>query len=100
VTPIHIKGESNGIGAVAGAVLGGVLGHQVGGGRGKDVATVVGAVGGGLAGREVEQRHNASTRYQLHIRMADGSQRTITQDLQMVPGQKVIVEGSQVTLAQ
>ncbi|ESC46316.1 hypothetical protein SEENP078_01139 [Salmonella enterica subsp. enterica serovar Newport str. RI_10P078] len=28
-----------------GAVAGGVIGHQFGGGRGKDVATVVGAAG-------------------------------------------------------
>jgi len=62
--------------------------------------TVIGAAGGGMAGNEVEKRHNASTRYQLRIRMADGSTRTITQDLQMVVGQKVTVKGDQVTLAQ
>lgn len=33
-----------------GAVIGGVLGHQVGGGTGRDVATVGGAVVGGLIG--------------------------------------------------
>jgi hypothetical protein len=32
--------------AIVGAVLGGVLGHQVGGGRGNDIATVGGAVAG------------------------------------------------------
>lgn len=37
-------------GAVIGAVLGGVLGHQIGGGRGKDIATVGGAVAGGAIG--------------------------------------------------
>lgn len=31
--------------SVLGAVAGGVIGHQFGGGRGKDVATVVGALG-------------------------------------------------------
>ena len=36
-------------GAVVGALLGGVLGHQVGGGRGKDVVTAGGAIAGGLA---------------------------------------------------
>ena len=40
-------------GAVIGAVIGGVLGHQVGGGRGRDVATVGGAVAGGAAGSQV-----------------------------------------------
>lgn len=37
-------------GAVVGAVLGGILGHQIGGGRGKDIATVGGAVAGGAVG--------------------------------------------------
>ena len=46
VKTVEIKGEGTGLGAVAGGVLGGVLGHQVGGGRGKDVATVAGALGG------------------------------------------------------
>ena len=37
-------------GALVGAVIGGILGHQVGGGRGRDVATVGGAVAGGVIG--------------------------------------------------
>ena len=41
------RGEPNVPGAIAGAVIGGILGHQVGGGRGQDVATVGGAVAGG-----------------------------------------------------
>ncbi len=40
-------------GAVIGAVIGGVLGHQVGSGRGNDVATVGGAVAGGAVGANV-----------------------------------------------
>ena len=40
-------------GAIAGAVIGGVLGHQVGGGRGKDIATVGGAVAGAAVGANV-----------------------------------------------
>jgi uncharacterized protein YcfJ len=35
---------------VVGALIGGVLGHQVGGGRGKDVATAGGAVAGAVIG--------------------------------------------------
>lgn len=37
-------------GAVAGAIIGGILGHQIGSGRGNDVATVGGAVVGGAIG--------------------------------------------------
>jgi uncharacterized protein YcfJ len=40
-------------GAIAGAVIGGILGHQIGSGRGQDVATVGGAVAGGAIGANV-----------------------------------------------
>ena len=40
-------------GALAGAVIGGVLGHQVGGGSGRDLATVGGAVAGAAVGAQV-----------------------------------------------
>jgi uncharacterized protein YcfJ len=40
-------------GAVIGAIIGGVLGHQVGGGRGQDVATAGGAVAGAAIGANV-----------------------------------------------
>lgn len=39
--------------AIAGAVIGGVLGHQIGDGRGKDLATAGGAVAGGLLGANI-----------------------------------------------
>jgi uncharacterized protein YcfJ len=40
-------------GALIGAVIGGVLGHQVGGGSGRDIATVGGAVAGAAIGSSV-----------------------------------------------
>jgi uncharacterized protein YcfJ len=36
-------------------VVGGVLGHQVGGGSGRDIATVAGAAAGGYAGNRIEK---------------------------------------------
>lgn len=39
--------------AVAGAVIGGILGHQIGNGRGQDLATVGGAVAGGAIGANI-----------------------------------------------
>ena len=39
--------------AIAGALIGGILGHQVGGGRGKDIATVGGVVAGAAIGANV-----------------------------------------------
>jgi len=57
VTVTHrrpIQDEHRITGSVLGAVAGGVIGHQFGGGRGKDVATVVGALGGGYAGNQAQ----------------------------------------------
>ncbi|WBM69194.1 glycine zipper 2TM domain-containing protein [Buttiauxella sp. WJP83] len=57
VTVTHrrpVQDENRIIGSALGAVAGGVIGHQFGGGRGKDVATVVGALGGGYAGNQVQ----------------------------------------------
>jgi len=47
------RGDVNVPGAIAGAVIGGLLGHQVGGGRGRDVATAGGAVAGAAIGANV-----------------------------------------------
>ena len=44
-------------GTAIGAVVGGLVGNQVGGGKGKTLATVAGAVGGGYAGNRIEA-HN------------------------------------------
>lgn len=49
-----VQDENRIVGSALGAVAGGVIGHQFGGGRGKDVATVVGALGGGYAGHQVQ----------------------------------------------
>lgn len=57
VTVTHrrpVQDEHQITGSVLGAVAGGVLGHQFGGGRGRDVATVAGALGGGYAGNRVQ----------------------------------------------
>ncbi|TCV98265.1 glycine zipper 2TM domain-containing protein [Biostraticola tofi] len=50
----QVQDENKIAGSVLGAVAGGVLGHQFGGGRGKDVATVAGALAGGYAGNRVQ----------------------------------------------
>ena len=47
--------DPNRIGGTAtGAVIGGLVGRQVGGGSGRDIATVGGAVAGGVIGRNVQ----------------------------------------------
>jgi outer membrane lipoprotein SlyB len=77
IREIDTQGEGSGLGAVGGAVVGGVLGHQVGGGRGQDVATVVGAVGGAVLGNQVEKKVKSTKSYEVTIRMNDGSSRVI-----------------------
>jgi uncharacterized protein YcfJ len=47
-------------GMLGGALLGGVLGHQVGDGRGKDLATVVGVAAGAYGGKKAQQRYQQS----------------------------------------
>lgn len=46
-------GQPNIGGAVIGGVVGGLLGHQVGGGSGKDAATIGGAIAGAAIGSQV-----------------------------------------------
>ena len=50
-----VKDQHQVIGTVAGAVIGGVLGHQIGGGTGREIATVAGAAGGGYAGNRIQK---------------------------------------------
>jgi uncharacterized protein YcfJ len=47
---IQTAERPTGVGAIGGAVVGGLFDHQIGGGRGRILATVAGAPGGGLAG--------------------------------------------------
>lgn len=53
-------------GTAIGAVAGGLLGHQVGGGKGKTLATVGGAVAGGYVGNQVQKNHQENhARYHI-----------------------------------
>lgn len=79
VREVEKAGQASGAGAVGGAVVGGVIGHQMGGGRGRDVATVLGALGGGLAGNQIEKNAKKSVEYQIVIRYEDGSKGLFTQ---------------------
>jgi outer membrane lipoprotein SlyB len=80
VRTVEHKGEGSGVGAVGGAVAGGVLGHQMGGGRGRDVMTVIGAIAGGLGGHEVEKNVRTVVKHEVTVRFDDGSTRSFTYD--------------------
>jgi uncharacterized protein YcfJ len=110
-----VKDEHQILGTVAGAVIGGVLGHQIGGGSGREIATVAGAAGGGYAGNRIqknvqdkntyttteqkcatvydrsEKRVGYQVRYQLN-----GKESTLTMDHD--PGDRIPVRDGQLVL--
>jgi outer membrane lipoprotein SlyB len=61
-------------------VLGGLLGNQIGGGSGRQLATVAGAVGGAVVGNQVEGNMKATHSYEIRVRLDDGSERTFRQN--------------------
>ena len=79
IREIVTKADGSGLGAVGGAVVGGALGHQVGEGKGKDIATVAGVIGGAVAGNEIEKRSRATKSYEITVRLDNGSTRVITE---------------------
>jgi outer membrane lipoprotein SlyB len=84
VREIKTRAQGSGVGAAGGAILGGLLGNQVGGGHGRQLATVAGAVGGAVVGNQVEGNMKATTSYEIRVRLDDGSSRTFHQ--QRAPG--------------
>jgi uncharacterized protein YcfJ len=50
--------NSDVVGAIIGGAAGGILGHQIGGGSGKDVATVGGAIIGTLVGKNLAENNS------------------------------------------
>lgn len=86
--------SGSGVGVIAGAAIGGLLGNQVGGGTGKDLATIAGMVGGGWAGNTVEKKMKRETVYEVAVRMEDGSLRKLEQKSPVGVGTKVTVNGS------
>ncbi|QCP52437.1 glycine zipper 2TM domain-containing protein [Trinickia violacea] len=95
VNAVQEPEPTTGLGAVGGAVAGGLLGNQVGGGRGRVLATIAGAVGGGFAGNGIEHAVRKSTTYQVQVRMQDGSYRNFTYSTQpqVQVGERVRVSG-------
>jgi outer membrane lipoprotein SlyB len=83
IRQITTRAQGSGIGAAGGAILGGLLGNQVGGGHGRQLATVAGAVGGAVMGNQVEGNMKANHSYEIRVRLDDGTLRTFHQ--QSVP---------------
>ena len=86
VNRVEEAGKGSGLGVVAGGVVGGLLGNQVGKGTGKDVATIAGAIGGAFAGDAIEKNVKKIKRYDLVVRMDDGSEATYHQTTEPTVG--------------
>jgi outer membrane lipoprotein SlyB len=80
VQEVEVKGQATGAGAVAGGVAGAVIGNQIGEGRGKTAARVLGAAGGAVIGHQVERNVRSTKRYDVAVRMEDGTVRTLSQE--------------------
>ncbi len=81
ITPVESKGQGSGIGAVAGGVTGALIGNQIGRGNGNTAATIAGAAGGAFAGNAIEKNMKKTLRYQVRVRMSDGSYRTTSHSI-------------------
>jgi outer membrane lipoprotein SlyB len=87
ITQAEKAGDSGPLGVIAGGAAGAILGHQVGGGTGKDLATIAGALGGAYAGKKIEGMVKTQTVWTVSVQYADG--RKANFDFQQDPGMKV-----------
>ena len=99
VKEVTVKGEGSGVGAVAGGVAGGVIAHEVFDGRNQGLATIAGAAGGALAGNAIEKNVKTKKRYDVAVRMDDGSTKTLAyaEAPAWKAGDKVRVEGARLS---
>jgi len=93
-TAVKVQGQNNGIGAVAGGLGGALVGSKIAGRGNHTLGGAIGAVGGGLLGNAIESHERTSTAYDVRVRMADGSIRTVRQAAVPTVGQRVNVEGN------
>ena len=91
---VQVKGENNGVGAVAGGLGGALIGSKIAGRNNHTLGGVIGAVGGGLLGNAVETHERTTTAYDVRVRMNDGSIRTVRESHVPTVGQRVNVEGN------
>jgi outer membrane lipoprotein SlyB len=80
VHEIEQKGEGSWMGPVAGGVGGAILGKQMGKGTGNTIMTILGAAGGAYAGHEIEKRVRSTKRWEVSVRLDDGSVRSVSYD--------------------
>jgi len=91
---VQVQGKNNGVGAVAGGLGGALIGSKIAGRGNHTLGGAIGAVGGGLLGNAIETHERTSTAYDVHVRMEDGSVRTVRQATVPTVGQHVNVDGN------
>lgn len=98
VTVTEKAGDSNAVGLIAGGVAGAILGHQVGGGLGKDLATIAGAAGGAYAGKKIQENMNSSKVWTVNVKYPDGNSASFdfNQDPGLSAGDRVKNSGNSV----
>jgi len=77
VKEVDVAGKGTGVGAVAGGVGGAVIGHQIGDNR---AGTAIGAAVGAVAGHQIERQARSHKRYDITVRMNDGSTRALSDE--------------------
>lgn len=92
------SGEGSALGVIAGGVAGALLGHQVGGGTGRDLATLAGAAGGAYAGNKVEQKVKTSRLWTVAVLYENGvkAEFNFDQDPGLVAGDLVRNAGNSI----
>jgi outer membrane lipoprotein SlyB len=80
VTVKEKAGDSGAVGLIAGGVAGALLGRQIGGGRGKDVATLAGAAGGAFVGDKIEKSVKATKVWEVQVQYNNGSKAAFSFD--------------------
>ena len=80
VKEVDVMGKGTGVGAVGGGVAGAVIGHEIG--EGSRAGTALGAVVGGVAGHQIERSARSHKRYDISVRMQDGSVKRVSSDTQ------------------
>ncbi|HEY7240254.1 MAG TPA: glycine zipper 2TM domain-containing protein [Burkholderiales bacterium] len=96
VREVKDAGQSTALGPIAGGIAGAVLGHQIGQGRGSQIATVLGAAGGAVAGNAIEKQARGTTHWEVDVRRDDGTNATVRSDVapSYQPGQRVrLIDG-------
>jgi outer membrane lipoprotein SlyB len=91
---VQVQGRNNGVGAVAGGLGGALVGSKIAGRNNHTLGGVIGAVGGGLLGNAVETHQRMTTVYDVRVRMADGTIRTVRQSSVPNVGARVDVQGN------